>query len=532
MKEAYWYQDAAIEAFWRYFEEGNTGNPIIALPTGTGKSFVIALLIQRIMRMYPDQRILVLTHVKKLISQNHDELVSLWPNCPVGIHSAGLVRRDSLLPIIFGGVQSIATRVDLLGHRDIVIIDECHLLGPDDETRYQKVIKALRGINPYLKVLGLSATPYRTKHGLLTGDPDGIFTDIIYDMTSCQNFNRLLAEGFLVPPIPRPTHTQLDFDGVRIDNLAAQERAVDKHDINARCCEEIVWYGRDRQSWLVFATGVDHADHINQILRGMGIDSDAVHSKKGSEHNDKTIERWENGTLQCIVNRDMLTTGVNNRRCDLIAELRATASPGLRVQMLGRGTRTYPGKINCLVLDFAGNTRRCGPINDPYIPNRPKKGTEPGEAPIRICGNCGCYNHASARACDFCGYEFPRESKLVDQPDQAPLVKTDVPQIETFPVHHMVYRRHKRGEKLPTLRVTYHCGAKGIQIFDKHVCFEHPGFAGKKARDWWRLRMFEEIPPATVEDAIERIDNGRLPIPQFVKVHVNLNYPEIIQEVF
>jgi DNA repair protein RadD len=530
MKTLYYYQQEAIQAVWNYYESGKAGNVVIALPTGTGKGTVIAELIRRVMTTYRGQRILSLTHVKTLIGQNYDDLLEQWPTAPAGIYSAGLRRKDAVLPIVFGGVQSVVNAVERFGHRDLVIIDEAHLISPKAETTYQKVLASLKEINPHLKVIGLSATPYRLGQGLLT--EDGIFDDVVYDMTTLDGFNKLLEEGYLLPPIPKRTLTELDLSEVHIQagefNQSELEAASNKPDVNLKICKEMCEMAYARRSWLVFTSSIKHADDINAILRMFGVDSEVVHSEKGNEHNDKAIKRWKAGQLRCIVNKDMLTTGVNNRACDFIAALRGTTSASLWVQMLGRGTRTSPetGKVNCLVADFAGNTRRLGPINDPVIPSKPGKRTgPPGQAPIRICDECGVYNHANARICISCGFEFPLNSKLKPFASEAELVRTQAPVIENFDVNHVVYHRHQKAQNPPVIRVSYHCGRLGLTKFDEWVMLEHKGFPRKKARDWWRARFAGE-PPESTDEALQVV--AKLRVPRKIRVWTNRTYPDIM----
>jgi len=203
-----WYQDEAEYSIFDYFQRGNKGNPVVAMPTGTGKSIVIANFIRRIFSNWPNQRIMMLTHVKELIEQNAEKLMSIWPTAPLGIYSAGLNSREMIMPIVFGGVQSVAPAIRRtleendgrpshlrhFGWRDLLLIDECHLLSDKESSQYQYIISELRAINPNLKVIGFTATPYRMKMGLITDN--GIFTDICYDVTGVESFNRLIAEGF------------------------------------------------------------------------------------------------------------------------------------------------------------------------------------------------------------------------------------------------------------------------------------------------------------------------------------------------
>jgi DNA repair protein RadD len=92
------YQQEAVYSVFRYFdaEKGNAGNPLILLPTGTGKSLVIAGFLDLLYKWYPNQRVMMLTHVKELIAQNYDKLMKVWPEAPAGIYSAGLKRKEVL----------------------------------------------------------------------------------------------------------------------------------------------------------------------------------------------------------------------------------------------------------------------------------------------------------------------------------------------------------------------------------------------------------------------------------------------------
>lgn len=525
-----WYQDAALKAMWDYYIDGNQGNQIVALPTGTGKSRVIAEWNMRVFNAYPNTRFLNLTHVKELVKQNAAELLDLWPNAPVGICSAGLRRFNTTLPIVFAGIQTAESRTTQLGYRDFVLVDECHLLSPSDTSRYQRLIKALKVINPNLKVIGLSATPYRERHHLL--DEKDVFTDVSFDLCSKEGFNRLVREGFLVAPIARPTSTRLDAERCDLSNLSDQEWAFDKKEINWKCCEEIAHYGSNYQSWAVFCTGISHCEHVTEILKYMGVNVDCVHNKKGSKHNDKVIQDWKEGKIRAIVNRDMLTVGVNNPRCDFIAELRATSRPGLLVQIRGRSTRPFPGKSHSLILDFAGNTERCGPINDPFIVAKRTGKGRTGEMPVRVCGACGCYCSLRAVSCEACGFVFPVNSKLSSEASALPVVRGDsAPELITHKVHHTVYKAHMKQGRIPSLAVTYHCGDKGIQPFRRWVCFEHPGFAGKNARNWWRQRSNAPV-PGTVNEALGFIQEIGLLQPAEIIVEIGGQYPEIKEEIF
>jgi DNA repair protein RadD len=543
------YQEASVAAIFRYFQMGGQGNPLVALPTGTGKSVVIGDFIRQVFTLYPGQRIMKLTHVKELIEQNLEKLLTLWPTAPAGVYSAGLDRRDVRFPIIFGGIASVVKSPELFGRIDLIMIDEAHLVSPHDGTMYQKFITALRQVNPYMKVIGFTATQYRLDQGKLVNGDDSLFTDVCFDMTQLENFNWFIDNGYLVPLIPKRTQTILDVSGVKIraGEYAANalQAAVDIDSVTNAVLKEMVSLAGDtRNHWLVFCSGVDHAEHVSNALNVLGIVSTFVHSKMSKAARDEAIEGFRDGRYRAICNNGILTTGFDYPAIDLIGMLRPTQSPGLWVQMLGRGTRpvyvegynleTVEGrkeaianseKPNCLVLDFAGNTRRLGPINDPVIP-RPRQGDGTGEAPVKLCDYCGTYNHASVRVCINCGAEFPVAVKIVAQASTQELLAKSSPIVESFTIDRINYTEHRKADKPPSIRVSYFCG---LRMFNEWICFEHPGYPRKKAHDWWWQRAGTTAPESTAE-ALRRLNE--LHAPARVKVWINKQYPEIMDYEF
>jgi DNA repair protein RadD len=542
----HFFQEMATQAVFDYFAT-KFGNPIVALPTGTGKSIVIADLLEKILRQYPRSRIICLTHVKELIVQNYGKLLNLWPNAPAGVNSAGLRQRDTVQPIIFAGIASVAKYASSFGHIDLLFVDEADLVSPSDETMYQKFINELKAVNEHLKVVGFTATPWRLGLGHLT--EGGLFTDVCFDMTGMEAFNWLIHEGYLCQLIPKRTQTELDVSGVHLRGgefiPSELQQAVDRDDITERACREAIEIGHDRKHWLAFCSGVDHAIHTADILNSLGINAVAIHSKMSQEDRDEGIRLWKSGYYQCAVNNNVLTTGIDFPGINLILMLRPTASSRLWVQMLGRGTRCVyapgfnitdrdqrfeairlGGKINCLVLDYAGNTKRLGPINDPVLPR--KKGEKGGDAPIRICDMCGTYNHASVRICIGCGYEFPIQTKLRQGASTDALIAGDLPVEEVFKVDHITYAIHTKVGSKPSIRVTYYCG---LRVFNEFVCVEHDRYALRKAQAWWKKRYNTPIEmPNKAKEAIDFMD--KMKVPTHLRVWVNKQYPEILGHCF
>lgn len=548
------YQQFAVDSIFKYFQSGKRGNPIVAMPTATGKSHVIAAFIEQVLKKYPDQRIMMITHVKELIEQNFDKIKDLWPEAPVGIYSAGVGRRDLYHPVIYAGIASIIRVIDRVGHIDLVLVDECHLISPEESTMYHRTLSALMKFNPNLKVVGFTATPYRTSTGDLVDDDNGIFTHICADLTTPEAFKWFLKEGYLSPVIPRATNTEIDVSNIGTVagdyNKKELEAATDQRVITEAAVDEMIKLGAQREHWLLFGTSLNHCASIRDALADRNISAVVVHSKMSKTERTTNTRLFTSGQVRALVNMGVFTTGFDYPLIDMIAILRATQSTSLWVQMVGRGLRTVyaPGfdlsttqgrldaisagpKQDCLVLDFAGNTRRLGPIDNPIRPSRGKKGgTGAGTAPVKVCPVCMVYNPINVRFCTNCGEEFPVAVKIEEQASTMQLIsgekESEVPEVHDFPVTHISYSIHNKVGRPPSLQVTYTCG---LRQFKEWICFEHETPIRNKAHAWWKRREGGN-PPLTTQEGLERI--SELKQPSAIKVWVNKKYPEIINYVF
>lgn len=530
------YQHHAVHSVYHYFNE-HSGNPLVVMPTGTGKSVCIALLIYRMLHEYEGQRTIAVTHVKELIEQNVDKVRRLWPNAPVGICSASLRERSTRNSIVFGGIGSCYNDPAAFGHRDTLLIDEAHLVGPNETAMYTRFIDGLRKTNPFLKIIGFTATDYRMKMGRLTNG--GMFTDVAVDMATTEWIAWFIANNYMVPLITRPTQTQIDTSNVGVQNgeynQTQLQKAADRSDVTQSAVDEAISLAHDRRKWLFFCSGVEHAHHVAEMLTLRGIPALAVHSntkdyKMSNEERDRRIMAFKRGEIRAITNNNILTTGFDDPEIDMIGDMRPTTSPGLRIQMLGRGTRPAPYKKNCLVLDYSGNTVRHGPFDNPRIPGPPGSGT--GDMPVKTCDNCGFFNHISARVCVVCGDPFEIANKLSFQASAQQIMSGAAPQVDWFSVQRVYYNTHQStilnaagGTKPETLCVRYACGANQFREF---IAFEseHPG-ARHRASQWWMQRTSKFV-PATSLEAMRDAEAGWLRVPRRVRVHVNKKYPEIL----
>jgi DNA repair protein RadD len=511
------YQQAAITSIYGYFQS-HKGNPLVVIPTAGGKALVIAAFIEGVLKAWPDQRILIVTHVRELIAQNHAEMIGLWPEAPTGIYSAGLGKREAQARVLFAGIQSIHRRAQEVGHTDLVLIDEAHLIPANSSTMYRRFLDALTRINPALKVIGLTATPFRVDCGMLHEGKSALFTDIAYEVP----VRDLIDAGYLSRLVSKQPATRLDVSkvGTRAGDFIQRDlaAAVDKEAITRAAVTEIIEHGRDRKSWLAFCSGVEHARHVAEEFGHQGITCRTIFGDTPKEERDAIIAAFKRGEIRALASMGVLTTGFNAPAVDLIALLRPTKSAGLYVQMVGRGTRLSPGKEDCLVLDFADNVRRHGPI-DLVRPRRPGEAGG-GEAPTKVCPECDSIIALSATECPDCGHVFPpREVKIAPTAAALPVLS---PKLQWVPVHGVSYSRHDKLGGLPSLKVTYSCSLKS---YSEWVCIEHQGYARQKAAEWWRKRAPGFPVPLSVDEAIA--EAARLARPTEISVRPSGRYVEI-----
>lgn len=501
------YQRDAIDAIYAYWQSGG-GNPLVVLPTAAGKSFVAATLVRELIEQYHSLRICVVTHVKELIAQNYSELIRYWPEAPAGIYSAGIRRRDICSRILFCGIQSVHRRVSQLGGFDVLIVDEAHLIPRSSATMYGKFIDALRNEIPDMRVVGLTATPYRLDSGRLDKGYDKLFDKIAYEISVAD----LIEQGFISQLINKATATTLDVSGVGKrggDYIPGQlEAAVNKDNVTQAAVEEIVRYGADRRAWLVFCAGVDHAHAVRDVIRTHGITCETVTGETKIGDRDRIIHAYRDGNIRCLTNVNVLTTGFNVPHVDLLAMLRPTQSAGLYVQSVGRAFRIAPGKSNALILDFSGNIKRHGPVDAVQI--RDKLDGNIGNPLAKECPSCHTLVALAARSCPTCGFEWPAaEFKIKHESTadaESSILSCGAP--EWIAVDSVRYYRHEKPASPPSLRVEYSCG---LMKHREWVCLSHVGYARSKAESWW-LRAAETQVPKSTDEAMTRLSELRAPL--------------------
>lgn len=482
------YQENAIGQLY-YWLQNYEGNPCLVLPTGSGKSHIVAALCKDALQNWPETRILMLTHVKELIEQNAEKMRLHWPNAPMGIYSAGMNQRDLGEPITFASIQSVRNRAKQIGFIDLILVDECHLVGHKEEGGYRQLIGELQKINPALRVIGLTATPYRLGHGWITTKPAIFDEPLIYPTT----IKELVDEGYLSPL--RSKVTAHSYDTSQVHKRGGEfvegelQKLIDTDEQNQRVADEIILLAEDRRAWLIFCAGVEHAQHMEGILNSKGIPSGCVLGETSSAERESLIQKFRTGELRALTNANVLTTGFDYPDIDLIAMLRPTCSTSLYVQMAGRGMRPKSHTDHCLVLDFAGNVESHGPITH-VQPS--ETGTaaaaEKGKSPTKTCPECNEINHLSAVICAACGHAFESTAKALELSD-ADIMALDGGR--TLQVGSWEWRPHLSANSLKmTLKLTYipskFFSHKSAPRVTEYFPINHEGYAGTKA--WKQLK--------------------------------------------
>ena len=401
------YQREAVRRVVVHFR-GSDEPAVVVLPTGSGKSLVIAELA-RLAR----GRVLVLAHVRELVEQNHAKYLAY--GLEADIFSAGLGRKESGRQVVFGSVQSVVRNLERFAVPDhprgpytLLVIDECHRVSPKEDASYRQVIDHLRVANPRLKVLGLTATPYRLgqgfiyhrhHHGMVRGDEDTFFRDCVFE----QPLRLMVKQGYLAEP--RRIDAALFKDGqeLRYDfsalfstsgpastGLFREEelnRVVAGHRATPGIIAEVVEHARERQGVMLFAASVAHAEEILGYLPAR--EAALITGETLSAERERLINAFKARELKYLVNVAVLTTGFDAPHVDLIAILRPTESVSLYQQIVGRGLRLSPGKRDCLILDYAGNPW------DLYAPEvgspKPAGDTEPVQVECPACGHANLF---------------------------------------------------------------------------------------------------------------------------------------------
>lgn len=436
------YQQAAVDAVltWQRYKDTPA---IVNLPTGSGKSHVMAALIEHYHSL--DKRVLLLANRKELLEQTGSKI-----NVPIGYYSASIGEKVIDQQITVAGIQSIYNKdIDPL---DIIIVDECNAL---DNTGIHGQYWTLINKHPQAKLVGLSATPYRLKGGKLGWGEE------VYKI----GYHTLLEQGYLAPisnKLLKNVTPNLEKVEIKLGEYVQSqlEHVMEDPELIRAAVEAIIDYSHNRHSCLIFCVSVKHGELIAEALKSSGIEgaimidgATAMHKRESAI----TQFKEEFGNIRYLINCELFLIGFDAPNVDMIVCLRPTKSKALWEQMMGRGVRVSEGKANCLLVDMAGNLQEHGPIGSPFF-ERSKK-----EAPLqigKICPECEEFVKPAARECPDCGYIFPEpEAPKVSHNYEAdtsssPIWRGD---IQAHDVERVTCKLHMSKKGNQTIRFDYHC---------------------------------------------------------------------------
>jgi DNA repair protein RadD len=505
------YQQRAINDLYAWFMSNPTGHPAVSMPGGSGKSVVIAQIVKDALQNWPNTRVLMLVHSKELVSQNASKLRQLWPNAPLGIYSASIGKRQ-VDAITYAGIQTVRNRAKEIGHISLCIVDECHAISHTDSGSYRKLLADLMAINPDMRVVGFSASPFRLGHGMINEGEDALFTDILEPVS----IEELVYKGYLSPLSSKVPKFLLETKGLHKrggEYIAGEmESRFNTSENNIGVVRELISAAQDRKHWLIFCSGVAHSEAIAQMLQAHNVSAVSLTADASKAEREQKLADFESGKVRAMCNVGILTTGYDFEALDCIAFLRSTMSPGLYLQMAVRGMRISPSKENCLVLDFAGVVRQHGPITSIEPPK--KGGSGDGEAPIKVCEQCHEILHISVPVCQNCGFQFPppKEKELRLHSDDIMGIRSHDMIVSGW--QWRVHVSQKSGKEM--LAVAYYGGLSEAPV-NEYFTITHDGWPGQRAlQRLSEVATKAEIVPGglnvdTLQDMVDNLQDCKPP---------------------
>ena len=495
------YQREAIDALNHHLKTRND-NPCVVIPTGGGKSLIIAAAIDEWKTKYPPLRVCVVVHRREITLQNFEELANRRPDFDIGIYSAGLKRKDMNCDITYASIDSIHKRATDFDPFDVIIVDEVHRVAVKNEGKYRDFLRTCKLQNPKLKWIGFTATPFRMTSGKIC-HADHAFNTVCYSA----NIVDLIDAGYLCKLKSKVADIQPDLSDLKKSSsgdyvLKKLHDTVDTPENVQQAVQDVVKTIRttNRKSTILFCIDIEHATHVSQELRKYNIDAPVVSAKTKSKERDRVVKEFKAGRISALCNIGVYCEGFNAKNVDHVVLLRPTLSKGLYTQQVGRGLRLHPEKEFCLISDYANCIAEHGPIDCEDME----------EVRLIECVECENTFSRAVRVCPFCGWEIPklevereaaeiREKKMHDV--RAANLSILGSQPELIDVDSVSVHRHVKKGSPDSIKVQYRCG---LSTFREWICLDHGGYAERKAQAWWKLRFGQkEAETITVDEAFE-----------------------------
>lgn len=379
------YQNEAVDAVIDHIKK-RLSPCLLELATGAGKSLIVSAIARYLAGVAPNKRVLCIAPSKELVVQNHEKYVAGYKE-PASIYCSSAGSKDLRHQVIFASPLTAVKNIRLIAHLGVsgIIIDEAHGVTPTMLDLIKQVQEyEINGTRPNenVRVIGMTATPYRTGTGYIYAKDCAGPDEILHDDDKARDpyYSRLLyrvsagelvSQNYLTRPVIGETDEHYDTSKLETDSsgkftLASVAKAFNGNTKTERIVNKVMSFACDRKGVMFFAATISHAEEIASYLPAN--DVLVITGKLKKSEREKFINDFKAQRVKYLVNVDVLTTGFDAPHVDMIAILRATESPGLLQQIIGRGLRLSPGKEDVLVLDYAENIERHGLEDDIFTP--------------------------------------------------------------------------------------------------------------------------------------------------------------------
>jgi DNA repair protein RadD len=498
---------------------------LLECPTGSGKTVIYAELIKLYMKSFPRMYIGVIEPRVELINQTKEKILAAWPEGFMHIGTACATVGPVMLEksVTVGSVQTLVRR-EMKNNFDLIIMDEVHHFAPltkrndfielIEGMEYHDILRIFYKRNKKLRILGVTATPFRLNHGYIYGtncrpDYHNLFPELDYSIT----LNQLIEAKYLSPwKAFQPVRINKELADIKLSHYGdyqikdlSKEMSKEIHIHTAVDVYEK--YGQNRKNVLIFAVTIEHANLLADAFREKGYNAASVHSKMPMTERRQILNDFYDNKINFLVNVGILTEGWDSPKVDLIIMCRPTMSPGLFVQMIGRGTRIHEGKENLLILDLAENFIKHGDPSYPTVVYN-KKDRIQGSPPMKRCPECYAVVHLATKICPECEFLFLNDSIIENVASEAPEMinyadNDDIKpkQTELLGAYIEEYTSKANNEML---KLTLYC--KDYKSVYYYINFSHPKrFVINKSKFIWNFFAgYDKVPPASNEEALER----------------------------